>query len=409
MAAGLCWLLATSACGAAGNAPLFGAAASRGIVKVSAVDVFSGEFGSAGQYIRNSLQVETDKLNASGGLLGYRVEVVAADDEGDPDKGAELVREQVNDPEVKLVVGPNDTDVFVGAGPILTRAQVPSCLSTGVTDADVSSAPDTFRTQGRDQDRVAALTSYLLKNQPTVKKLGLLSDDDPAGHGMDSVLVNLFNGPLKTVGIGYAGAALTPITPTSDTPSGPDVVIPFVRRLLDAGAQGIILSEEPNLATLTAIAVDQMGLTGKVALLGIGGADAYQYPFTGGPAAVGTIFASTNQSYLTGVPPSRWPPSYRDFVTKITSQYGYAPNGVEMQGSPAAADCVLQWAKAVRTAGTFDTTQVVRAWEGITLPPSESALGVQETGRTHETVPASGIFVYRWARQGNRFQVNQLA
>src|SRR2546427_2840162 len=135
MAAGLSLLLAASACGATGDAPLFGGVPSRGIVKVSVVEVFSGEFSSSGQNIRNSLQLEVDQLNAHGGLLGYQVEVVAADDEGDPDKGGELVRQQVNDPEVKLVVGPNDTDVYVGAGPILTRAHVPSCLSTGVTDA----------------------------------------------------------------------------------------------------------------------------------------------------------------------------------------------------------------------------------------------------------------------------------
>jgi len=373
------------------------------------VDVFSGEFSSVGQNIRNSLQLEVDQINAHGGLLGYQVEVVAADDEGEPDKGGELVREQVNDPEVKLVIGPNDTDVYVGAGPILTKANVPSCLSAGVTDADVNGAPDTFRTQGRDQERAAALTSYLERNRPAVKKIGLLSDDDPAGHAMDSVLTNLFNGPLKGGSIGYAGAALTPITPTSDTPSGPDVVVPFIRRLFSAGVQGIILSEEADLATLTAVTIDQMGLTGQVALLGIGGTDVYQYPFTGGPAAIGTIFASTNQSYLTGIPASKWPPSYRDFVSRITSQYGYAPNGVEMQGSPPAADCVRQWAKAVRSAGTFDTARVVKAWEGIELSPAESALGVREVPKSHESVPASGIFVYQWVKQGNRYQLNQLA
>src|SRR5437016_10341180 len=88
-------LLATCACGVAGDAPIFGGAVSNGIVKISLVDVFSGSFASVGQNLRNSLQVEVDQMNAQGGLLGYRVEVVAADDEGDPEKGAELVREQV--------------------------------------------------------------------------------------------------------------------------------------------------------------------------------------------------------------------------------------------------------------------------------------------------------------------------
>src|SRR5207302_3169920 len=128
----------------------------------------------------------------------------------------------------------------------------------------------------------------------------------------------------------------------------------------------------------------------------------------GGAAANGTIFASTSLSCLTGESPSRWPGSYRSFVSKITTQYGFAPNGVEMQGDPSAADCVLEWAKAVRSVGTFNTTRVVKAWEGITLSPSEAALGVLETPRTHESIPPGGIFVYEWVQQGGRFQLKQL-
>jgi hypothetical protein len=80
-----------------------------------------------------------------------------------------------------------------------------------------------------------------------------------------------------------------------------------------------------------------------------------------------------------------------------------------MQATPNGADCLLQWAKAVRAAGTFDSAEVVRAWEGVRLSPAESALGVQETQRSHESIPASGIFVYQWVQQGNRFRLKQLS
>jgi branched-chain amino acid transport system substrate-binding protein len=392
-------LLVISAC--AGNAPLAGGAAPNGIVKVSLVDVFSGTSGSSGQNLRNSLQVEVDQINAHGGLLGSQVEVVAADDESKPDKGAELARQQVADREVKLMVGPNSTDVYLAAKRSITQAQVPNCLSAGVTDADIRGAPNTFRTQGRDQDRVAALIRYLQRDQPGIKKVGLIADDDDGGHGLDSLMANLAGGPLKAAGITYVGGAFTPLGATDFTP--------YIQQLTAAGAQALILSDEPTTAVGDALAVDQLGQTGKLTLLGIGGVDAYLYPTTGGPAAVGTVFASTIQSYLTGAPQSRWPPAYRDFVRTITSQYGYASNGVEMQGSPGAADCILQWAKAVRSAGTFDGPRVVRAWEGIDLAPSESVLGVREAPRSHNSIPASGIFVYQWARQGNHFQLKQLS
>jgi ABC-type branched-subunit amino acid transport system substrate-binding protein len=397
--AGAAALLVISAC--AGNAPLAGGPTSSGIVKVSLVDVFSGTSSSSGQNLRNSLQAEVDQINTHGGLLGSQVEVVAADDESRPDKGAELVREQVADRGVKLMVGPNSTDVYLAARHFITQARVPNCLSAGVTDADVRGAPSTFRTQGRDEDRVAALIRYLQRNQPGVNKIGLIADDDDSGHGLDTLMASQAGGPLKAAGITYVGAALTPLSATDFTP--------YVQQLVAAGAQAVVLSNEPTTAVEDALAVDQAGQTGKVTLLGIGGVDTYSYPTTGGPAAVGTVFASTIQAYLTGAPQSRWPPAYRDFVRTITSQYGYASNGVEIQGSPAAADCILQWAKAVRKAGTFDGPSVVRAWEGLDLAPSESVLGVREAPRNHNSVPASGIFVYQWARQGSHFQLKQLS
>jgi branched-chain amino acid transport system substrate-binding protein len=399
LAGGAAALLLISAC--AGNAPLAGGAPSNGIVKVSLLDVFSGGSGSSGQNLRNSLQVEVDQINAHGGLLGSQVEVVAADDESTPNKGAELAREQVADTEVKLVVGPNSTDVYLAARRFISQAKVPNCLSAGVTDTDVRGVPNAFRTQGRDQDRVTALVRYLQKDQPGVKKVGLIADDDDSGHGLDNLMASLAGGPMKAAGITYVGGAFTPLAATDFTP--------YVQQLVAAGAQAVVVSDEPATAVGDALAVDQLGLTGKVMLLGISGVDAYSYPTTGGPAAVGTVFASTIQSYLTGAPQSGWPPAYRDFVRTITSQYGYASNGVEMQGSPGAADCILQWAKAVRNAGTFDGPKVVRAWEGLDLAPSESVLGVRETPRTHNSVPASGIFVYQWARQGGHFQLKQLS
>jgi branched-chain amino acid transport system substrate-binding protein len=397
--AGAVALLVGSAC--AGNAPLAGGAASGDIVKVSLVDVFSGSAANTGQDVRNSLQVEIDQLNANGGLLGSQVELVAADDESLPDKGAELAREQVADRGVKLVVGPDSTDVYLAAKPFIVRSQVPNCLAAGVTDADISGARNTFRIQGRDQDRVAALLRYLQKGQPGIKRIGLIADDDVGGHGLDRLMANLTGGALKTTGVTYVGGAFSPPDATDATP--------YVQQLLAAGAQAMVVSDEPSTAMEDALAVDQLGQTGKVTLLGIGGVDAYSYPATGGPAAVGTVFASTIQSYLTGTPQSRWPPAYRGFVRAIVSQYGYASNGFEMQGTPAAADCILQWAKAVRSAGTFDGPRVVKAWEGLDLAASESVLGVREAPRSHNSVPASGVFVYQWVRQGNHFQLKQLS
>ena len=93
MAAGLCGVLLVAACGGSSSGGASSSpAAFKGTYKVALVDVFSGSFGFFGGYLKNSLQVEIDELNAKGGLLGYKLEVVTYDDELKPDKAAELVR-----------------------------------------------------------------------------------------------------------------------------------------------------------------------------------------------------------------------------------------------------------------------------------------------------------------------------
>jgi branched-chain amino acid transport system substrate-binding protein len=396
LSAGLCAALAVAACG--GNGPLLGKPEPRGIVKVALVDVFSGAQSSSGQYLRNSLQVAVDELNASGGVLGYQVEVVAADDQLQPAKAAELVREQVSDKDVKLLVGPSSTDLYRAARASIDAARTPNCLAADVTDDALSGEPTTFRTQGRDQDKVAALLRYLARQSPSAKKIGVVASDDARGHALDNLLTN----QPKAGGLAYAGAAFSAADATDQTPA--------VQQMLGAGAQALVISGDERMTAQVAQVVDQLGQTGKVQLLALDGASDYAYPSTGGPAAVGTVFASTIQTYLTGIPQSRWPPAYRDFENRITSQYGFAPNGVEMQGYPAAADCVQQWSMAAARAGTFSGEQVARAWGSLDIPASRSLLGVRETLTLagHDSVPAAGIFVYRWKRQGGRFQLTQL-
>jgi hypothetical protein len=65
---------------------------------------------------------------------------------------------------------------------------------------------------------------------------------------------------------------------------------------------------------------------------------------------------------------------------------------------------------AVARADTFGGERVAKAWESLDIPASQSVLGVRETLTLlgHDSVPAAGIFVYQWKRQGGRFQLTQL-
>lgn len=398
LAAALGGLLVVAACGGGSSSPGSSPAAFKGTVKVALVDVFSGSFGFFGGYLQNSLQVEADELNAKGGLLGYKIDITTADDQLSPDQGASLVRQQLADSDVKLLVGPSFTSVFLAAKPIINQGKVPNCLPAVAADSAMDGAVNSFRTQEPDKYRVPAVLNYIAKNTQ-IKKIGLIYEGDATGQSYDQQL----GAAAKAAGLDYVGAAFTTATATDHKP--------LVQQMLAKGAQGVILSNNSTTAGRTALAIQQLGVKDKLAQFGFSGLGGYTYPQLGGDTVDGTIFAATIQSYLTDIPDTKWPATYRDFVKKITTQYGYATNGLEMKGTPLAADCLIEWSKAVQKANSFDGTKVVKAWETLDIPATQNVLGVREklSPSNHNAVPQEGIFVYQWAKQPDgKFRLKQL-
>jgi branched-chain amino acid transport system substrate-binding protein len=367
-------------------------------VKVALVDSFSGAGAAVGRRAENSLRVQVDGLNARGGLLGRRLEVVAADDESKPDKARELVRELLADSRVQLVVGPGSSATFEAVKPALKRAQVPNCV-TAVGDATMAAAPFSFRVSPSDRARLGSLLAYLRRDHPEVSSVGLVESGEQPAQLADDLLSE----QAASHGLGYVGRAPAG-TSDSDAASA-------VQRLAGQGAQAAIVSGRPEAAARVAAGILAAGLQGRLQLLGLDGLGDYSFPATARDAASGSVFASSIQSYLTQQPAASWPAGYRDFVRRIGQAYGYGTDGVQIEGSPALADCVLQWSRAVEEARTFAGPAVTKAWVRLDLPATETALGVREKASpgNHSTVPADGVFVYAWVRTGTSYRLRQLA
>jgi len=386
---------------ACGSLPFVGGATgtmSHGPVKVALVDVFSGSSGFAalGPALQNSLRVEIDELNARGGLLGSQVELVTADDQYSPAATPDVVRRVLADRSVRLLVGPSFAGIYLGAKPIVERARVPNCLTSMAADDVMRSAPYSFRAQAPDRAYVPALLGYIQK-ATQMKKVGLVTDDDSVGQDTDRQLSD----QAGRAGLQYIGAAF----------AGNGDQKAQVQQMLQRGAEAVVLSGNPVTAGRTLQAIRQANAGARLKAFGFGGLGSYGFVQQAGDPAAGLAFASTIQQYLSDVPETRWPPVYHTFVKSVLARYGAAQNGVEMKGVPAAADCVLQWARAVQIANDFDGTRVAKAWETLDVPAAQSALGVHEqfTPTDHDAVPADGLFVYQWNRTGDRWGLRQLA
>lgn len=390
-------LLAATACGALQGGLMTPAQklALQRTVKVAVVGVFSGPSATLGRDVRNSLQVEADQLNASGGVLGDRVEIVAADGELNPAKAAELVRQQLADDDVKLLVGPNFTAGYLAVKGDITQAGMPNCVTTVADDA-LTGAAFSFRSDAGERASVTTLLAYLHQSQPEIKKVALLDDGDETSQSYD----RQFADQSAHYGLAYVGRA----TATESDPGA------AVQKVLAQSPQAVALSAQPGTAARIAQAVQQLAANARPLILGFRGLSGYEFPSLTGDIAVNSVFANTTAAYLTDVPDSSWPAGYRTFVHSLTRQYGYATNGVDMNGNLAAADCLLQWSRAVTRAGTFRGLNVVKAWENLDLDRSETVLGVRErfSPADHHAVSQSAMLIYQWAKQGSKYRLRQL-
>jgi branched-chain amino acid transport system substrate-binding protein len=390
-----CLLLA--GCGGLSSLRGPAAATSRGPVRIALVDVFSGgsDYASRGPALQNSLQVEIDDLNAHGGLLGSRLQLVTADDQYSVPATSDAVRRLLADHSVRLLVGPSFAGLYLGAKPILEQARVPNCLTLMAADDVMSSAPFSFRISEPDRSNVPTLLASI--RSAGLKKVGLITDDGAVGQDTDRQLSD----QAGRSGLQYIGAAFVA---TGDQKAQ-------VQQMLQRGAEAVVLSSNPATAGRTLQAIRQANAGTRLKTFGFGGLGSYGFVQQVGDPANGLVLVSTIQSYLSDVPEARWPPAYRAFVRDVLARYGPASNGVEMKGIPAAADCVLDWARAVQAAGDFDGARVARAWETLDVPASQSVLGVRErfSPTDHDAVAPDGLFVYQWTRTGDRWTLKQLA
>ena len=159
-------------------------------IKIGLVTALSGQSARAGEALTRGLTIAIDEVNAKGGVLGRKVELVRRDDEANPAKGVIAARELVQREKVAVLIGGLDTPVALAIVPFANEQKVPFidpwAAGTGIT---VNGAKDNyvFRVSARDDLVDKAIVNYAIKNH-SVKKPGLILVNNPWGESNEKGL-----------------------------------------------------------------------------------------------------------------------------------------------------------------------------------------------------------------------------
>jgi len=169
----------------AGTAALFAPlpAKAQDTLKVGLVAAMSGQSAKAGEAIARGLSLAAEEINAKGGLLGKKVELLVRDDESNPAKGVIAARELAQREKVAALFGGLDTPVSLAIVPFVNSARVPfmGVWAAGTPITRNGAAENyAFRVSAVDELVDVALVDYALKKY-SAKKPGLILINNPWG------------------------------------------------------------------------------------------------------------------------------------------------------------------------------------------------------------------------------------
>ena len=113
-------------------------AAAQSVVKLAVGAPLTGPLAKQGQEVANAVKLAADEWNARGGVLGKKIEVLEADDQGNPQIGVAAAEKVAADAAVIGTVWGITSVTCIPVSEILQKANVvlitPGCTNPRVTD-----------------------------------------------------------------------------------------------------------------------------------------------------------------------------------------------------------------------------------------------------------------------------------
>lgn len=312
-------------------------------IKIGLVTALSGQSARAGEAITRGLQVAIDELNASGGALGRKFELVRRDDEATPAKGVIAARELVYKEKVAVLFGGLDTPVSIAIVPITNEAKVPFMgpWAAGTAITHNGANPNfAFRVSAVDEIVDKAILQYAQKAF-NAKKPGLILINNPWGESNEKGL--------------KAAMAAKGVTPAGvEKFEGNDVdVVPQLTRLKNAGADSLFLVGNVGPSSQVVKSLDRMGW--KPPIVSHWGPAGGRFTELAGPSAKDVHFVQTYSFFGNQRPVGQ--KVLKALMAKYPDVKG-AGDVTPAVGVANAYDAMMLTALAIKAAGSTDGPKI---------------------------------------------------
>jgi branched-chain amino acid transport system substrate-binding protein len=323
------------------------AQAANDTIKLGIVAPMSGPNARYGAFSMHGAELAVKDINAAGGIDGRKIELFNADSQGTPVEGVSATRRLIDEDEVDYIIGDVSSSVTLAMQPVAEDAGVlllnAASSNPKITyGAGVGGYKWTFRNYPTDENRAFVVAKYAAE-QRGFSKFAVLSVDSDYGRSaieFTKKYLPEFKGEILSEDYYKEGEV--------DFRS-------VLAKIRDNGAQAIIMYGLADTTPIVARQMVEIGLAGKVTLIGNGEFNTEKTIKSAPTALEGAVEAA---AWL----PAFDSPESKAFVEKFTTEYKEAPNN----HAYVHWDTVNLLAKAIHEAGSADREKVRDALSKIT-------------------------------------------
>ena len=367
--------LRASVVGAAAALFALGAQAA-GTIKVAYVDPLSCAFANTGAQGLAEFQFYASVLNAHGGVLGKKLEIVAFDNKVSPKESLNQLQ-RIEDEGIRYMTQGNSSAVALALSGAVTKYNERNpgkeivYLNYAAVDPALTNEKCSFwhfRFDANADQKMEALTAVMAKDK-NIHKVYLIDQDYSFGHAVADAAVAMLK--RKRPDIQIVGNEFHPIGRVKD-------FAPYVAKIKASGAQAVITGNWGNDMSLLVKAGREGGLNVDWYTFYAGGLGT---PTAMGEAAAGHVkIVAEYHSNVEHNKAAAWDAAYRKQAPKANPDFYYLRGKIMFDMLVAA----------MKKAGTDDPVKVAYALEGMKMKGDMGPLEMRKTD--HQLIQPLYVF-----------------
>ncbi len=285
-------------------------------LKIGTVLSTSGRFAFLGDPEKKGAELAVEEINAAGGVLGKKLELVSYDDEGNPGKAANLIDRLIGNDKVIGIIGASTSGTINVVATAVEKAAIPQFYISG-NSAICKGKKWVFNAAPADELDAEGMIDFIRDNLK-VAKIGIIHDANEYGSRSTESFLEIIakRAPgIKIVGVEKYQSA--------DRDMSAQLI-----NLKNAGSQCIVIWGVGFAPAVIVKNWHQLGMK-EIRLMGGGGIGSYSMIESLGDAGEGLLF---NTSLNYGAPSEK----EKAFIQNYKKRFGILPSTQAAVGYDAA-------------------------------------------------------------------------